>query len=308
MMGKPDTFDRIAQGLVALIAILAFANGAFMLVDPLGWYSAAPNVNLTGPANQHFIRDIGVAYLVSCVLLGYAAFNLSGRWQSAFAGSLWLIGHALVHIGEVAVGNHHLGRFWQDSLVVLWLPLLIWGALAILLVRQRISPAGLPKTALLGVVDKMSPDESAYLHEIANAPGHPFEKFTNFMPVTMHRWASPADLFHMARIGAIMIEDCGPCAHTAARGALDDGVGRDLVNLALSARPPSGNLTIAFDFGQAIASHSESAADLGDEIEARFGRPVRLELSMTAATVRAYPAMKRGLGLSKSCSLVSMEV
>jgi len=29
---------------------------------------------------------------------------------------------------------------------------------------------------------------------------------------------------------------------------------------------------------------------------------------MTAAMVRAYPAMKRGLGLTKACSLTPLEV
>ena len=38
------------------------------------------------------------------------------------------------------------------------------------------------------------------------------------------------------------------------------------------------------------------------------GRTVRLELAMTAATVRAYPGMKRGLGLSTSCSLTRLEI
>ena len=73
-------------------------------------------------------------------------------------------------------------------------------------------------------------------------------------------------------------------------------------------RPTYGDLRTAFDFGQAVVLHAEDAATLGDAIEAKFGRTVRLELAMTAATVRAYPAMKRGLGLGKPCALVPMQV
>jgi hypothetical protein len=47
---------------------------------------------------------------------------------------------------------------------------------------------------------------------------------------------------------------------------------------------------------------------LGDAIQAKYGRTVRLELAMTAATVRAYPGMKRGLGLTTSCTLTKLEV
>lgn len=308
MLGKADKLDRTVQVLIAVVAIFAIANAGFMLLDPIAWYFAIPNVRFTGPPNQHFIRDIGVAYLCSGAMLGYAAFNPSGRWLAALSGSLWLIGHGLTHVWEVAVGICGPARFWNDSTGVLWIPLLVWVALGILFVRQRIVPAGLPKAALLNAVDRMSPGESTYFHEIARAPGHAFEKLANFMPVTMHRWETPANLFHMARIGATLIEDCGPCALTAAQGALGDGVPRELVNAALSSSPPEGDLKTAFDFGQAIASHAGEASTLGDAIEAEYGRTVRLELAMTASTVRAYPAMKRGMGLGTSCSLVHLKV
>ena len=308
MMGKADIFDRVAQGLIAFVAIFALANSAFMLIEPIGWYFAIPNVRFTGPPNLHFIRDIGAAYLGCGMMLGYAVFYPSGRWLAAFSGSLWLIAHGLIHVWEVAVGICGPNRFWNDSPATLWIPLLVWLALGILFVRQRITPAGLPKVALLGAIDRISPGESAYFHELARAPSHAFEKFANFMPVTMHRCEAPADLFHMARIGATLVEDCGPCALTAAKGALDDGVPRAHVNAALSGNPPEGDLRTAFDFGQAIARHADDSIFLGEAIEAGHGRIVRLELAMTAATVRTYPALKRGLGLEKSCSLIPLSV
>ena len=124
----------------------------------------------------------------------------------------------------------------------------------------------------------------------------------------MHRYAAPADLFHIARIGATLIEDCGACALTAARGALSDGVSKDLINAALASKSLDGDLQTAFNFARAIARQSAEASSLGDAIEAKHGRTVRLELAMTAATIRAYPGMKRGLGLSTSCSLTRLEV
>ena len=185
---------------------------------------------------------------------------------------------------------------------------MVWAALGILMARQRIAPAGIPKGLFLRVIDKLSPDEAPYFHEVANAPGNAMEKLAHFMPATMHRYAAPADLFHMTRIGATLVEDCGPCALTAARGALSDGVSKDLINAALASKPLDGDRQTAFDFGRAIARQAPDASSLGDAIQAKYGRTVRLELAMTAATVRAYPGMKRGLGLSKSCSLTRLEV
>lgn len=306
MMGKPDAFDRVAQGLIAFAAVVALLNGGFMLYDPYGWYQAVPTVKFTGPPNQHFIRDIGLAYLTCAAMLVWAALYPSGRWLAALAGGLWLSLHGGLHIWEVITGVCAPGIFWRDAPGVLGPPLMVWVALGILFARQRIVPAGVPKTAMLRVVDQMSPGESEYLQELAKAPGHAFEKFQHFMPATMHRFETYPELFHMARIGATLVEDCGPCALTAAQGARQDGVSRELVNAALRADLPEGDLKTAFVFGAAIARQSADAFALGDAIEVKHGRTVRLELAMTAATVRSYPAMKRGLGLTKSCSITKL--
>ncbi len=307
-MKKPDTYDRIAQVLLAIAAVVALLNGGFMLFDPYGWYQAVPTVKFTGPPNQHFIRDIGLAYVSCAAVLVWASSYPSGRWLAAVVGGLWLSLHGGLHIWEVATGICAPNVFWRDAPGVLGPPLLVWVALGILLGMQKIVPAGIPKRIFLSFSEKMTSGESDYLREIADAPSHAFEKFTHFMPASMHRNDATIDMFHMARIGATLIEDCGPCALTAANWALNHGVEKDVVNAALAANPPQGDLKTAFDFGQAIATQSAEAFSLGDAIEAKFGRSVRLELAMTAAIVRSYPAMKRGLGLTRSCSTMQLHV
>jgi hypothetical protein len=307
-MGKPDALDRFVQFMIALTALFCLANGGSMVWDPHVWYQSLPTVQATGAFNQHFIRDIGLAYMTCGIVLSYAARFPSGRWLAVLAGALWLTMHGAFHVWELLSGIGAQHNFWMDAPGVLGPPLMAWIALGILMARQRIAPAGIPKGMLLRAIDKLSPEESAYFHEVANAPGNALEKLAHFMPATMHRYAAPADLFHMTRIGATLIEDCGPCALTAARGALSDGVPKDLINAALDSQSLDGDRQTAFDFGRAIARQAADASSLGDAIQAKYGRTVRLELAMTAATVRAYPGMKRGLGLSKSCSLTKLEV
>jgi hypothetical protein len=308
MMGKPDALDRVVQALIGFAAVFAFANGAFMLVDPFGWYQSVQTVKFTGPPNQHFIRDIGLAYLTSALILGFAAVRPPMRWLAAAAGNIWMSVHGALHIWEVLTGICAPSVFWRDAPGVLGPPSLVWIAIGILLTRERIAAAGVPRLAFMAAVDRASPQENAYMREVADAPGGAFEKFKHFMPATMHRHDAPADLFHMARIAATLAEDCGPCALTAADGALADGVDRDLINAALRGDPPEGDLQTAFVFGAAIAKQLAEALTLGDAIESRFGRVVRLELAMTAATVRSYPAMKRGLGLTTACALTRLEI
>lgn len=79
-MGRTDALDRLATALIFLAATFAFLNGAFMVADPFAWYRSLPNVRFTGPPNQHFLRDIGLAYITCSLLLGYGARYLQGRW------------------------------------------------------------------------------------------------------------------------------------------------------------------------------------------------------------------------------------
>ena len=64
-------------GIAMLLGVAMIANGIFMLVSPEGWYLAVPGVTSTGPFNQHFLRDIGLIFLLlgGAFLFGAALSN-----------------------------------------------------------------------------------------------------------------------------------------------------------------------------------------------------------------------------------------
>ena len=138
MPAKPDALDRLVQLLLLVAAVTTIANGLFMLVKPLDWYVFVPTVVTTGPPNAHFIRDIGLAYLGSGMILLYAAADPARRWRAMIVGGLWLTLHALLHIYEVAAGICGPATFWADAPAVLGQPALVIAALAILKFRARI--------------------------------------------------------------------------------------------------------------------------------------------------------------------------
>ena len=105
---------RLAQMLVGLLAIFTVAFGVFMLAQPQLWYRSIPTVPFTGPFNQHFIRDIGAAYLASGIIFGWATMNLRARRPAVLAGALWLSLHALVHLYEMITGICGVAIFWRD--------------------------------------------------------------------------------------------------------------------------------------------------------------------------------------------------
>lgn len=137
MPAKLGTLDRIAQFLLLIAAVTTIANGLFMLVKPLDWYVFVPTVVTTGPPNAHFIRDIGLAYLGSGLILLYATANPIRRWRAAVVGGLWLTFHGLLHIYEVAAGICGPAAFWADAPAVIGQPALVLIALAILFVRRQ---------------------------------------------------------------------------------------------------------------------------------------------------------------------------
>lgn len=102
---------------VALATVLGLAsavNGLFMLISPANWYFAVPGVTTTGPFNQHFVRDIGLIFLLVAIAMLAGVARPVARVPLWSAAALWLTGHALFHFWEVAVGICGTGALAQD--------------------------------------------------------------------------------------------------------------------------------------------------------------------------------------------------
>lgn len=90
--------------LAGLLGAGLAGNGIFMLALPEAWYFAVPGVTTTGPFNQHFLRDIGLIFVLIGSGFLYGAVRPGSRVLFWSMGAIWLSGHALFHFWEVAVG------------------------------------------------------------------------------------------------------------------------------------------------------------------------------------------------------------
>lgn len=103
-----DTFQGVAmlvRALLILLGLFHILNGAFMLVAPGLWYTMVPGVIDTGPFNQHFVYDVGMAFAASGGMLVLAARAGRSAAMLACAGATWPALHALIHIeGWVTMG------------------------------------------------------------------------------------------------------------------------------------------------------------------------------------------------------------
>jgi hypothetical protein len=115
------------RGLATSILGLGLAaNGLTMLAVPADWYATVPGVVDTGPFNPHFVRDIGVAYVVAGAGLVWFAMRPKAR-SAAQAGTAFLALHAAVHLWDAAAGRAHAHQLLVDVATVFLPPVLaLW--------------------------------------------------------------------------------------------------------------------------------------------------------------------------------------
>ena len=89
-----------------------------------------PGVTTTGPFNQHFLRDVGLIFLLLGAAMLTGAARSAQRATLWGATAVWLTGHALFHIWEVAVGICRPSALARDFPAVT-LPALIVAALTV---------------------------------------------------------------------------------------------------------------------------------------------------------------------------------
>jgi hypothetical protein len=105
MIQHTKRFSTAAALTVAgVLSVIMFSNGVFMLINPALWYSVVPGVIRTGAFNQHFIRDIGMLYMLIGGALLVGIFRRECRVILWGTIGLWLSGHAVFHFWEVMAG------------------------------------------------------------------------------------------------------------------------------------------------------------------------------------------------------------
>ncbi len=121
--------------ILTIVGIGNLANAVWMLARPVGWFHDLPAaVPDFGPLNEHFVRDIGAAFLVQGVALVWAAFVPAWRVPLVAPVALFAVLHALAHVYDTArglVGPQH----WLIDLPAVYVPALLMVAFVWLLSR-----------------------------------------------------------------------------------------------------------------------------------------------------------------------------
>ncbi|MDZ4857600.1 MAG: hypothetical protein SGI88_01355 [Candidatus Hydrogenedentes bacterium] len=131
-----------ALGIVfVVLGVLNAANGVWMIASASTWYETLPGrVPDFGAYNGHFIRDIGLVYLISGAGFVWSAFNLRTCRPVMIAQALWAGGHALLHVADLLTGRIGAAHWLLDAPGVL-LPGVVLGILALTPVWHVVNPA-----------------------------------------------------------------------------------------------------------------------------------------------------------------------
>lgn len=129
--------------LGTVLGLGLLVNGLLMLRDPLWWYGAVPTVPLTGPFNQHFVRDIGLIYVITAIGFVHGAFRPATRVPAWIAATSFHVLHGSLHTWETLVGICTTASFAKD-----FLPVMTPALLGVVLVACNVRfPAGRLRSA-----------------------------------------------------------------------------------------------------------------------------------------------------------------
>ena len=85
---------------LAVLALIAAVQGAWMYLAPRSFYDHAPTVSASGPYSEHLMSDTGGLNLAMAVILGCAAAWADRRLtRAALAGYLvYAVSHLVFHL------------------------------------------------------------------------------------------------------------------------------------------------------------------------------------------------------------------
>ncbi|MEE2733253.1 MAG: hypothetical protein VYA55_20710 [Pseudomonadota bacterium] len=143
------------------------------------------------------------------------------------------------------------------------------------------------------------------LHHTPNA----FDLFQQFLPMARHRELLTVNDYWVAKIAAMMVEDCGACLQLNVRMAREQEVSVDLVKAALAGGADLPEpLHQLFQYAQQVAGQGVVDSDLMAQMRSRYSKGQLLELGLCVASAKVFPTIKRALDEKLSCALIQVEI
>jgi len=156
---------------------------------------------------------------------------------------------------------------------------------------------------MLGAFERRWNYDATYLKRIAAASPSAAIRFQLSHHPKPSADLMPLEIYHTARLAAVLHEDCGPCTQLMLDMALEDGVPEHVLKALIEGRPQDAGPEIAMVWDYvADVSRGENAEEPAARISERWSERGLVVLLFAAAEARTYPFLKRGLGLARECT------
>ncbi len=124
----------VLKSIYNVLGGISVGNGLWMLISASSWFQKMPvGAEDTGPLNAHFVHDVGLVY----VLVGFGAFWCAKRLKTCIevhvAITLFMGGHALIHVTEIISGALPASHWLIDFPLVTFPALILLGLSSVIL-------------------------------------------------------------------------------------------------------------------------------------------------------------------------------
>lgn len=98
-----------------ILGAISVGNGAWMILSASTWFNKMPiSAEDTGPLNTHFVHDVGLVYLLVGIGAFWCAYKLKKCIEVHLGITLFMGGHAIIHLVETILGDLPLNHFLID--------------------------------------------------------------------------------------------------------------------------------------------------------------------------------------------------
>ena len=152
--------------------------------------------------------------------------------------------------------------------------------------------------------------DTTYMEEMLEASTQSYEVFENFLPMATFANKAPLDAISVARITAIVNEDCGTCAQLYVDLAIEAGLDKEIIQEVVfnNGKNLPTSLKDLYDFTLAVSNNESIEATLYAKMNEHYSKEVLVEISLAIAATKVFPTIKRVLNLAQSCSLIKIKV
>lgn len=150
--------------------------------------------------------------------------------------------------------------------------------------------------------------DGSYLREVAQVSRGGALRLGVMLPLLSgYRSGVPVDLWAGAAVASTRDGDCGPCLQLVVNMALEQGADAQALRAILQGSQEETGVTgLGYRFALAAINDGPELDTLRGVIGERYGERALVSLSIAAATGRAWPVIKRGLGHGQVCRAVTV--